>query len=71
MNKFKDLCKSGYWLWKETNLPKRTIYDLYQGHAEFKYMRVHNALKISKALNMSIEEIYEYLYEYDEKNCDD
>ena len=49
MNKFKDLCKSGYWLWKETNLPKRTIYDLYQGHAEFKYVRVHNALKISKS----------------------
>ena len=42
-----------------------------KGYAEFKYVRVHNALKISKALNMSIEEIYEYLYEYDEKNCDD
>ena len=71
MNKFKDLCKSGYWLWKETNLPKRTIYDLYQGNTEFKYIRVHNALKISKVLNMSIEEIYDYLYESNTKNCDD
>lgn len=40
-----------------------TVNDLKKGKTHFKKVNVETALKLSKALNMSVEEIYKYLYQ--------
>jgi Plasmid maintenance system antidote protein len=62
---FSDLLKkkgiNAYNLSRMTGVPEQTIRDLKNGNSEFTNSKVKTALKISKALEMSIEEIVNYL----------
>lgn len=64
---FEDLLKEkGYSinrLMRESTLPISTISNLKQGKSNFEEMKIRNGLKITKALNMTIEEITDYLQE--------
>lgn len=48
---------------EQTGLSRARINDLKNGKSYFSKLRVYNAIKIAKALNMTVEEIYNYLYE--------
>ena len=63
---FNDLLEekgfSGRKLSLESGVPAMTISDVRTGKTDFKKMSVETSLKISNALKMSVEEIYNYLY---------
>lgn len=63
---FNDLLEekklSGRKLSLESGVPAMTISDVRTGKTDFKKMSVETALKISKATEMTVEEIYNYLY---------
>lgn len=69
MNSFRMLLqKKGYTpykLNKEHGIPTNTVNDLCNGKTTFINIRVGTALKISKALKMTIEEIFDYLEDSD------
>lgn len=68
MKKFEDLMiEKGYngnQLSIASGVAVMSINDLKTGKAEFKNTKVENALKIAKAFEMSVEDIYKYLYIY-------
>ena len=51
-----------YRLSKNTLIPNMTLSDIVNNITQFKNTSVDNALAISKALNMSVEELYNKLY---------
>lgn len=65
MNKFKKLLQekgfTAYRLNKDHGIPTNTVNDLCSGKTSFSKVRVETAIKLASVLNMSIEDIYNYL----------
>ena len=43
---------------RETGISRSTLVDIIKGNTEFKSTSVENGMKISEALNLTIEELY-------------
>jgi len=54
---------SAYRLVILSGVPKTTIMSLTRGDRLFKNITVDNAIKIAKALDMSVEDIYQVMYQ--------
>lgn len=46
----------------KSGLPVMTVNDLKNAKTEFRLMTVQNAIKISNAFDMTVEEVYQELY---------
>ena len=47
---------------RETGISRSTLVDIIKGNTEFKSTSVENGMKISEALNLTIEELYNKIY---------
>ena len=47
---------------RETGISRSTLVDIIKGNTEFKSTSVENVMKISEALNLTIEELYNKIY---------
>ena len=48
---------------RETGISRSTLVDIIKGNTEFKSTSVENGMKISEALNLTIEELYNKIYQ--------
>ena len=53
---------------RETGISRSTLVDIIKGNTEFKSTSVENGMKISEALNLTIEELYNKIYNLKEEN---
>lgn len=71
---FKELLESkkmsAYKLMSLSGVPKTTIMSLTRGDRLFKNITVDNAIKIAKALDMSVEDIYQLMYQQNQCTFD-
>lgn len=49
-------------LTRDSQLPRSTVDDILKGNTEFKNMSVKNAMRLGKALNMTIDELFGKIY---------
>lgn len=47
---------------RETGISRSTLVDIIKGNTEFKSTSVENGIKIAKAFNLTIEELYNKIY---------
>ena len=47
---------------RETGISRSALVDIIKGNTEFKSTSVENGMKISEALNLTIEELYNKIY---------
>ncbi len=47
---------------RDTNISRSTLADIYKGITELKSTSLENAVVIAKALDMSVDELYNKLY---------
>ena len=47
---------------RDSQLPRSTVDDIVKGNTEFKNMSVKNAMRLAKALNMTIDELFVKIY---------
>ena len=52
---------------RETGISRSTLVDIIKGNTEFKSTSVENGMKISEALNLTIEELYNKIYNLKEE----
>ena len=52
---------------RETGISRSTLVDIIKGNTEFKSASVENGMKISEALNLTIEELYNKIYNLKEE----
>ena len=52
---------------RETGISRSTLVDIIKGNTEFKITSVENGMKISEALNLTIEELYNKIYNLKEE----
>lgn len=52
---------------RETGISRSTLVDIIKGNTEFKNTSVENGMKISEALNLTIEELYNKIYKLKEE----
>ena len=52
---------------RETGSSRSTLVDIIKGNTEFKSTSVENGMKISEALNLTIEELYNKIYNLKEE----
>ena len=52
---------------RETGISRSTLVDIIKGNTEFKSTSVENGMKISEALNLTIEELYKKIYNLKEE----
>lgn len=52
---------------RETGISRSTLVDIIKGNTEFKSTSVENGIKISEALNLTIEELYNKIYNLKEE----
>ena len=52
---------------RETEISRSTLVDIIKGNTEFKSTSVENGMKISEALNLTIEELYNKIYNLKEE----
>lgn len=52
---------------RETGISRSTLVDIIKGNTEFKSTSVENGMKISEALNLTIEELYNKIYNFKEE----
>ena len=52
---------------RETGISRSTLVDIIKGNTEFKGTSVENGMKISEALNLTIEELYNKIYNLKEE----
>lgn len=52
---------------RETGISRSTLVDIIKGNTEFKSTSVENGMKISEALNLIIEELYNKIYNLKEE----
>lgn len=52
---------------RETGISRSTLVDIIKGNTEFKSTSVENGMKISRALNLTIEELYNKIYNLKEE----
>lgn len=52
---------------RETGISRSTLVDIIKGNTEFKSTSVENGMKISEALNLTIEELYNEIYNLKEE----
>ena len=52
---------------RETGISRSTLVDIIKGNTEFKSSSVENGMKISEALNLTIEELYNKIYNLKEE----
>lgn len=52
---------------RETGISRSTLVDIIKGNTEFKSTSVENEMKISEALNLTIEELYNKIYNLKEE----
>lgn len=52
---------------RETGISRSTLVDIIKGNTEFKSTSVKNGMKISEALNLTIEELYNKIYNLKEE----
>ncbi|WP_195946970.1 helix-turn-helix domain-containing protein [Faecalibacillus intestinalis] len=52
---------------RETGISRSTLVDIIKSNTEFKSTSVENGMKISEALNLTIEELYNKIYNLKEE----
>ena len=52
---------------RETGISRSTLVVIIKGNTEFKSTSVENGMKISEALNLTIEELYNKIYNVKEE----
>ena len=52
---------------RETGISRSTLVDIIKGNTEFKSTSVENGMKISEDLNLTIEELYNKIYNLKEE----
>ena len=52
---------------RETGISRSTLVDIIKGNTEFKSTSVENGMKISETLNLTIEELYNKIYNLKEE----
>ena len=52
---------------RETGISRSTLVDISKSNTEFKSTSVENGMKISEALNLTIEELYNKIYNLKEE----
>ena len=52
---------------RETGISRSTLVDIIKGNTEFKSTSVENGMKFSAALNLTIEELYNKIYNLKEE----
>ena len=52
---------------RETGISRSTLVDIIKGNTEFKSTSVENGMKISEALNLTIEELYNKIFNLKEE----
>lgn len=52
---------------RETGISRSTLVDIIKGNTEFKSTSVENGMKISEALNLTTEELYNKIYNLKEE----
>lgn len=52
---------------RKTGISRSTLVDIIKGNTEFKSTSVENGMKISEALNLTIEELYNKIYNLKEE----
>ena len=52
---------------RETGISRSTLVDIIKGNTEFKSTSVENGMKISEASNLTIEELYNKIYNLKEE----
>ena len=52
---------------RETGISRSTLVDIIKGNTEFKSTSVENGMKISEVLNLTIEELYNKIYNLKEE----
>ena len=52
---------------RETGISRSTLVDIIKGNTEFKSTSVENGMKISEALNLTLEELYNKIYNLKEE----